>query len=510
MNWKKRNMGKKTFKLALVGDVGSGKSAVLSRISKEHFSREYEKDISIDCRKTRALAGAEFVVHELAVIEDLWDNNEVDIPLLKDMKGCCILVDLTQDTQQIETQIKSWMSRIILKCPPNTPIFVIGTKADLAEENTLARNKEAIRETVASNRALHAGYITSAKKRNTPEFNVKLGDSFDEDIQFKSEDSKMLENIFTAVLNQLNEEEQEIQTDSDSENQSLVKQAILDKLTKLKTRSSIGRKNDEKESAINDLIIALGSTKSTNFSTLLESIEDWQICTSNNQEESYVNNKMHLDIMGEHRHLLFKERPGILTESQRVIRSIKKTLLMEIQNTLLHQGNGDDEECKSDAGVVTTVQDSTVETNIENRIALDNLLEDSMTQVSQRIQTLRSRRMNKDNNNARADRLESLLSDIRMEYIELINIMDFSTNQQESMEDICKEVMSAIDDCLSSDGGRVTMTSYRDGFRDSEASNLSQLFSPEKTTTTKSMLSNLSVEFNKFISEENRLRAEMG
>jgi GTPase SAR1 family protein len=508
MNWKKRNMGKKTFELVLVGDVRSGKSALLSRISKKNFSSEYVNTRICGSRKIQALGEAEFLVCELGVIEGMFDDNEEDIQLLKDMNGCCILVDLTQDAQQIDTQIKSWMRKITAKYTPNTPIFVIGTKADLAEVNTLARNKDAIREAVVSNRAIHAGYITSAKERNTPEFNVQLGDSFDEDIQFTSEDGEMLENILQVVLNQLNEEEQEIQTDSNSEHQSSVKQAILDKLSKLKARSSIARKNDEKKSAINDLIIAVSDKKLTTFSMLLKSIEAWQICTINNQQEAYVNNKMHLDIMGEHRHLFFKERPGILTESQRVIRSIKETLLTAIQDTLLQQSNGYNEESKSDAGVVTTAQDSIVMTNIEKRIVLDNLLEDSMTQVSQRIQTLRSRRMNKDNNDARADRLESLLAAIRLQYIELTKIVDFTTNKTASMEAICKKVTFAIDDCLDSDDGRLTMASYHDGCRDSEASNPSQFFSPEKKTTTKSMLSNLSVDFNKFIPEDKSPCAE--
>jgi hypothetical protein len=134
---------------------------------------------------------------------------------------------------------------------------------------------------------------------------------------------------------------------------------------------------------------------------------------------------------------------------------------------------------------------------LPTKTTLENILEDSMTQLAQRIKTLEGRLMNRAHNMARAEALKGLLSNIRNEYITLTSIVDFRTNESaQTIDTIYVTVKDYINACLYPNDDRPTMTSLAGETDDIRASNQITLFSPVKKTTTKSMLEQLRATFD--------------
>mmetsp|Transcript_13155 Transcript_13155/g.19841 ORF Transcript_13155/g.19841 Transcript_13155/m.19841 type:complete len:221 (-) Transcript_13155:57-719(-) len=152
------------FKLLVIGDSGVGKSCLLRRFADNKYTESYISTIGVDFKiKTVKL-------DDKVIKLQIWDTagqtrfRSIVESFYRRTHGVCLCFDLTNEATFEE--LPEWISTIRTLAPENTPILLIGNKADLTHKREVKREEA---EMVVNKYGLK-GYIeTSAKKAQNVE-----------------------------------------------------------------------------------------------------------------------------------------------------------------------------------------------------------------------------------------------------------------------------------------------------------------------------------------------------
>ncbi|QEE14824.1 GTP-binding protein [Promethearchaeum syntrophicum] len=144
------------FKSVVVGDGGSGKTAVVVRFSQGFFQENYKLTIGVE------FAVKTININNYNVKLQIWDTGGQERfryvrPLYyKGSMGCIILFDLTN--RESFDHVPKWLEEV-KKESGNIPILLVGNKSDLIDERTVS-----LEEALQISKDLNMFYVESSAK----------------------------------------------------------------------------------------------------------------------------------------------------------------------------------------------------------------------------------------------------------------------------------------------------------------------------------------------------------
>jgi GTP-binding nuclear protein Ran len=114
------------FKVVLIGDRGTGKSAFVRRHLTGEFEKEYKP--TKDCETFRLNFFTNFGVVVFEVFDTAGGDPEIIEKYLVGAQGACIFFDIS--VQESYNHVESWFSTLN-NISPNIPVVTIGHKVDL-------------------------------------------------------------------------------------------------------------------------------------------------------------------------------------------------------------------------------------------------------------------------------------------------------------------------------------------------------------------------------------------
>lgn len=127
------------FKIAIFGDVGTGKTCIFSQYSEKKFNSKYEPTIGVE------FASKDIVLEDEMVRLQIWDLSgqpaylSIRSPYLKGSKGVLLCYDVTNRTslENLATLIKA--IKDLAKWAPE--IVLIGNKCDLEKFRVVSKEE---------------------------------------------------------------------------------------------------------------------------------------------------------------------------------------------------------------------------------------------------------------------------------------------------------------------------------------------------------------------------------
>lgn len=123
------------FKIALMGEVGSGKTIFMNRFVHNIYHQRFKATIGIDFeKKTHVFDGAPHTVH-LYDLAGTRPHDSMTHVYLRDINGILLTVDLSRPQGYEETY-----RRIVFESPfPNIPMVMVGLKSDVCQPEAIKR-----------------------------------------------------------------------------------------------------------------------------------------------------------------------------------------------------------------------------------------------------------------------------------------------------------------------------------------------------------------------------------
>ncbi|XP_012692012.2 ras and EF-hand domain-containing protein-like isoform X1 [Clupea harengus] len=117
------------YRLVLAGDVGSGKSSFLLRLSQHQFKEDMQSTVGVDCKMKRMLVDGKRMALQI------WDTagherfHSISGSYFRKAHGILLLYDIT--SEQSFLNIPQWLEQIEAYTGTSVPICLVGNKVDL-------------------------------------------------------------------------------------------------------------------------------------------------------------------------------------------------------------------------------------------------------------------------------------------------------------------------------------------------------------------------------------------
>ena len=176
-----------TYKIAIIGDEGVGKSSILSRFLDNSFSKEILSAVGLVFR-SKAIEKDNLKIGLL--IRDASGKEEYQskiFPLLKDLNGCILVYDITNEASF--NNVVNWKNKIVEINQQDIPMILVGNKCDLNNERKIHNLQGEQKATILKCSFLESSASTPT---NIDEIFMKLIDNmleFDKKMREKEEES---------------------------------------------------------------------------------------------------------------------------------------------------------------------------------------------------------------------------------------------------------------------------------------------------------------------------------
>ena len=127
------------FKCVVIGDIGVGKSNLLSRFANDEFSKDSVVTVGVDYAKRQ-------IEHDGQVIEaQVWDtagterNRAITAAYYRGAIGALLVYDITR--RETFEHLSSWLEDARQHANPNMTIMLIGNKSDVAHKRQVSREE---------------------------------------------------------------------------------------------------------------------------------------------------------------------------------------------------------------------------------------------------------------------------------------------------------------------------------------------------------------------------------
>lgn len=125
---------KHIFKIALVGETGSGKTSILNRFIKDEFPKETFPTIGGDYY-TKSMS----IYNNITIKAQIWDTtgqaryDSISSLHISKCKGIILAYDITN--RKSFEMISDWLAKVKKVCEKDCSIILVGNKCDLLEED---------------------------------------------------------------------------------------------------------------------------------------------------------------------------------------------------------------------------------------------------------------------------------------------------------------------------------------------------------------------------------------
>lgn len=129
------------FKLVLVGDSGVGKSNLLSRFTRNHFTHEEKSTIGVEFA-TKIVPINKDIGAEVRIKAQVWDTagqeryRAITNAYYRNAVGAVLVIDLTQDRNTTFSNAKRWLRELRNHASDDVVTVMAGNKIDLRESRT--------------------------------------------------------------------------------------------------------------------------------------------------------------------------------------------------------------------------------------------------------------------------------------------------------------------------------------------------------------------------------------